>query len=120
MSTSEFNLYSGLRPRIEVKMEEKMEEKMEDRGVGKLCIPRIENTIQKEFIFKKLCALNIGYIQKLTEIPLKSNPNFKRILIKIKWNTSQKTLDLKNKLMSGQTIKFVYQMPWFWKICVVS
>ena len=88
--------------------------------VGKLCIPRIENTIQKEFIFKKLCALNIGYIQKLTEIPLKSNPNFKRILIKIKWNTSQKTLDLKNKLMSGQTIKFVYQMPWFWKICVVS
>jgi hypothetical protein len=92
----------------------------DDDCIGKLCIPRIENTIQKEFIFKKLCALNIGYIQKLTEIPLKSNPNFKRILIKIKWNTSQKTLDFKTKILSGQTIKFVYQMPWFWKICMVS
>jgi hypothetical protein len=88
--------------------------------VGKLCIPRIENTIQREFIFKKLCLLNIGYIQKLTEIPLKNNPNYKRILIKIKWNTSQKTLDLKQKLIAGQTIKFVYQMPWFWKISVIS
>lgn len=90
-----------------------------DNEIGKLCIPRIENTIQREFIFKKLCLLNIGYIQKLTEIPLKSNPDYKRILIKIKWNTSQKTLDFKNKLMSGQTIKLVYENPWFWKICMV-
>lgn len=88
--------------------------------IGKLCIPRIENTIQKEFIFKKLCLLNIGYIQKFTEIPLKDNSNFKRILIKVKWNSLDKTLDLKRKLMAGQTIKLVYQMPWFWKLCVVA
>lgn len=88
--------------------------------IGKLCIPRIENTIQKEFIFKKLCLLNIGYIQKFTEIPLKDNSNFKRILIKVKWNSLDKTLDLKRKLLAGQTIKLVYQMPWFWKLCVVA
>lgn len=88
--------------------------------VGKLCIPRIENTIQRELIFKKLCLLNIGYIQKLTEIPLKNNPNCKRILIKVKWNTLDKTLDLKQKLLAGQTIKLVYQIPWFWKIHIIN
>ncbi len=88
--------------------------------IGKLCIPKIENTIHRELIFKKLCLLNIGYIQKLTEIPLKKNPNFKRILIRVKWNTLDKTLDLKKKLLDGHTIKFVHQMPWFWKIHVIK
>jgi hypothetical protein len=81
-----------------------------------LCIPRIESTIKREFIFKKLCMLKIGYIQKMTEIPLKNNPNFKRILVRIQWNDSEKANKFKEILNQVGSVNFVYDMPWFWKI----
>lgn len=83
---------------------------------GSLCIPRIESTIKREYIFKKLCMLKIGYIQKITEIPLKNNPNFKRILVRIQWNDTEKANKFKEKLNDIGCINFVYEMPWFWKI----
>jgi len=81
-----------------------------------LCIPRIESAIKREFIFKKLCMLKIGYIQKITEIPLKNNPEFKRVFIRIHWNDSKRTIDIKERLKKEGSINFVYEMPWFWKI----
>jgi hypothetical protein len=81
-----------------------------------LCIPRIESTVKREYIFKKLCMLKIGYIQKMTEIPLKNNPDYKRVLIRIQWNDSEKTNKIRERLGQGDSINFVYDMPWFWKI----
>jgi len=81
-----------------------------------LCIPRIESNIRRDFIFKKLCMLKIGYIQKMTEIPLKNNPDYKRILFRIQWNDEIKTNEIRERLSKGESINFIYDFPWFWKI----
>ena len=88
--------------------------------IGYLCIPKIDTNIKREFIFKKLCDLHIGYIYKLVEIPLKNNGNFKRILVKVRWNHFDTTNKIRNRITSGNPVYFVYEMPWFWKIVLQS
>ena len=79
-------------------------------------IVAVDERIKREFIFKKLCLLNIGYIHKLTEIPCKYQPGYKRVFIRIRWNTLPHTINIRNRLMIRETIKFVYELPWVWTI----
>lgn len=83
---------------------------------GHLCIPRIDSSIKKEYIFKKICDMKIGYIQKFVEIPLKNNPQYKRILFKVLWNNDSKTTSIKERLNEDKPIYIVYNKPWFWRI----
>lgn len=83
---------------------------------GYLCIPKVDTNIKRDFIFKKMCDLHIGYIYKFIEIPLKNNSNFKRVLIKVRWNQQTNTNNIRNRLNDGNPVYFVYEMPWFWKI----
>ena len=87
-----------------------------DSTTDTICISIVDERIKREFIFKKLCLLNIGYIHKLTEVPYKYQPGYKRVYIRIRWNTEPKTIGIRNNLSSGQTVKFVYDLPWFWVI----
>ena len=79
-------------------------------------IVAVDERIKREFIFKKLCLLNIGYIHKLTEIPCKYQPGYKRVFIRIRWNTLPHTINIRNRLMIRETIKFVYELPWVWTL----
>ena len=81
-----------------------------------ICIPRVNNEITKSYIFKKMCFLKIGYIENINEIPLKTNPECKRIIIKLKWDTDENSLKIRKTLDEGGSIQVVYEMPWFWKI----
>jgi hypothetical protein len=81
-----------------------------------LCIPRIECTITKEFIIKTFNNLNIGNIEKLKEIPLRNDIKHKRILLTLKINNSEDSLLIKERIEKDETIKIVYDMPWYWKV----
>lgn len=81
-----------------------------------LCIPKIHVSVSRDFIFKRLCMLKVGFIQKIVEIPLKTNVNFKRILIRIIWNQDPKSVNMRVRLCDGKPVYFVYDDPWFWKI----
>lgn len=81
-----------------------------------ICIPRIDKKILREEIFQTFCRLKIGYIEKLIEIPLKTDENFKRILVKIKLNETEQTEYIKNRLEAGEPVNVVYDMPWFWQL----
>jgi hypothetical protein len=85
-----------------------------------LTMTSVSNHITREFIFKKLCALNIGYIHKLTEVQCKYRQGFKRIFIRLRWNNEPRTIDIRQRLLSGDTIKLVYEMPWFWELSLSS
>jgi hypothetical protein len=85
-----------------------------------LCLSMVDERIKREFIFKKLCILNVGYIHKLTEIPYKYHPGYKRIFIRIRWNTEPSTRNIRDRLFAGQTVKFVYDLPWFWVMSLAS
>jgi len=83
----------------------------------KICIPRIESNISNEYIFKIFAKLRIGVIQKITDVPLRSDSDYKRVFIKIKWDRkTQNGGFIYNRLSSGETVKVVHETPWYWKI----
>ncbi len=85
-----------------------------------LCIPRMENTINKKDIFNVFKKLNIGYIEKIIELPLKNENEYKRIIIKIKWNNSDQSEKIQTRLQNNEPVYIVYEMPWFWKIVLCN
>ena len=83
-----------------------------------LCIPRVSNEIKKKYIIEKINKLNWGIIKLLNEIPLSKEKDYKRIMIKLDWNTDDDTLRYKEKIKNEEVIKVVYDenSPWFWRI----
>jgi hypothetical protein len=83
-----------------------------------LCIPRIETTITKDYIYKTLCNLQIGSIVNIIEIPLKNDPTHKRAIIRINWNNTNRSINMQKTLTDKGSVKLVHDMPWYWKIVV--
>ena len=69
-----------------------------------LCIPKININIKKTFIMETLQNANLGVIERMTELPLKQNPLYKRILFTILWNTSTNPM-VENGSNEYKTIK---------------
>jgi hypothetical protein len=82
-----------------------------------ICIPRIEASISNDYVSRVFTKLRIGAVQKVTDVPLRSDNEYKRMFLKIKWDLSQENgAIIYNLLKSGNTANIVYEMPWFWKI----
>tara|TARA_B110000285_G_scaffold228008_1_gene290275 strand:+ start:3482 stop:3679 length:198 start_codon:yes stop_codon:yes gene_type:complete len=62
--------------------------------------------------------MNIGNIEKLNEIPLRKDPTHKRVIMKMRWDKNNvKTKEILNKMTEFGSVKLVYNMPWYWKVC---
>jgi branched-subunit amino acid aminotransferase/4-amino-4-deoxychorismate lyase len=83
-----------------------------------ICIPRVSVQISRKQIFETFCKLNIGYIERITENPLRLDTNFKRIVIRIKWDNTQELAKEIQEQLKDKTnhMNVVYDMPWFWQI----
>jgi hypothetical protein len=83
-----------------------------------ICIPRIfDNSITKNKIYTVFNKYNWGPISR---IDLVNKNNNTRVFIHFKyWFDNQKNLDIKEKLLKGESINIIYAKPWFWK-CSVS
>ena len=82
-----------------------------------VCIPRMDSSVSRSYIYQKLVELNIGTIQRIIEIPLRNDPTQKRVIIKLQWDpVSQYAVQIQNMLKSIGSIKLVHNMPWYWKI----
>lgn len=92
----------------------------QNKQKNNICIPRMENNIDKKQIFNIFKKLNIGYIEKIIEIPLKNDNEYKRVIIKIKWNNNEETQKIKTRLQNGEPVNIVYELPWFWKIVLCN
>ena len=80
-----------------------------------ICIPRVDNIIQKKTIFEKICALRIGFIEKIIEVPLKNDETGKRVIIKFKtWVENETSNQITNRFAENKDIKIVYNDPWYW------
>lgn len=89
---------------------------MNNNEITSICIPRMESSISREYIYTTFHQLNIGHIDKLTEILLRNDPTYKRILLKIRLNNSKTAFDIKEFLEKSGSVKIVYNMPWYWKV----
>ena len=81
-----------------------------------LCIPRLENVITKEYIIDSFNKLKVGRIERINEIPLRNDNNYKRIIIKMKWAQTENAKLMIDKLSNNETVKVVHEFPWYWKV----
>uniref|UniRef100_A0A6C0I4C8 Uncharacterized protein n=1 Tax=viral metagenome TaxID=1070528 RepID=A0A6C0I4C8_9ZZZZ len=82
-----------------------------------MCIPRIESQIERTYIQQVFSKLNIGHIERLTEIPLRNDNTHKRIIIKLSWNDTTLSEMIQTRLKEDKTVKVVHDSPWsFWKV----
>jgi hypothetical protein len=82
-----------------------------------LCIPRIDTTFNRDYIFKTICRLKWGRIVKLYESRPKNNTNYRCVIIDINWNDKSNG-DIKERLHDGNYINIVHDnnSPYFWRI----
>ena len=83
-----------------------------------LCIPKVSNRISRNQIFKIFCKLNIGYISKIIENPLRKDSNYKRVVIYVQWDNTQSVAKEMQEILKdpNQHVNLVYNMPWYWQI----
>ena len=84
-----------------------------------ICIPRVSinvNKLQIKDVFEELfgegCIERIDMVQKVT----KRNDRSLLVFVHFKiWNNSQRSQEVRQRLLDGNQIKIVYDDPWFWK-----
>ena len=83
-----------------------------------LCIPKVSIHISRTQIFKIFCQLNIGYISKIIENPLRKDSNYKRVVICVHWDNTQTVAKEMQEILKDPTehVNLVYNMPWYWQI----
>ena len=83
-----------------------------------LCIPRISVEITREYMFQCFYKLKWGRIMRIHEIPLKVNPRFKRIIIRIQWNLEDENVKkvYDRIFIQDEPVYIVYEMPFYWKL----
>ena len=83
----------------------------------KICIPRVENNIHREYIYKKIKKINAGKIESFVEKPLKSEKRFKKIFIKMKIDPlNAMGAYILDHFSKGQCIKLVYHHEHYWRL----
>ena len=88
-------------------------------NVPSLCIPRAFQNISEKRVRDVFEELNLGEIEKV-DIVSKENDKgekFKRIFVHFRhWNKSATASQARERLLTGNEIKIVYDDPWFWKV----
>jgi len=84
-----------------------------------LCIPRVDTSYTREYIFNIMNRLKWGKICKITESKPKNNTEYRCVMIDIVWNdTTTDNDDFKSRLLNGSYINIVHDsMSYqFWRI----
>lgn len=83
----------------------------------KFYIPRMESSISKKYIFVSIRRLNVGYIDKIIEIPIDGEPDYKKVIILFKtWYKNDMADFISAKLLAGEKFNYIHNYPWYWRI----
>jgi hypothetical protein len=89
--------------------------KSKENLINNICIPRVNTYIHIDKIRDKIQQLKLGKIDKIIEIPLREDKNYKRVIIKVIWDIRNKhAVSIRERLSEGKTIKLVHDIPWYW------
>jgi len=88
-------------------------------SVPSMCIPRVFKNITEERIRRVLEQLNLGDIERVDMVQKRNDGGneFQRVFIHFKrWYKNADADKARERLLTGNEIKIVYDDPWFWKI----
>ena len=81
-----------------------------------LCIPRVDNTITKQYIESVINKYKFGKIKKIKFIKnRKKNNNIVYIYFNY-WYNNDYTKNIKKKILNNESIHLFYDEPWFWTL----
>lgn len=85
-----------------------------------LCIPRVSTSVNRkmvEAVFNKTRIGKVAKVDIVTRNNLKTMETYNQVFIHFKrWNVDDvRVKAIRDKLMSGGSLKVVYDLPWFWK-----
>lgn len=74
-----------------------------------ICFPSISKSIPLNYIFKIICILDVGKIKQILEIPNYSKPDYKKVVVKMKWNElSSRVQYIQSRFMEEKSITIVH------------
>jgi hypothetical protein len=81
-----------------------------------ICIPRMGININRKTIYEIFKKLDIGKIERISENTLKSDQSYKRIILKMNWNNTERAKNIKSRLENNEPVNIIYELPWFWRL----
>lgn len=91
------------------------------KSAPSICIPRVFPNITWQRVKGIFEELGLGIVDRVDMIN-KTNDNgikYKRVFVHFKnWNADETAQQVREKLLSGDQVKIVYDEPWFWKIAM--
>ena len=79
-----------------------------------ICIPKIEESVNKHLIKKIFEGYNIGSVTKINLVYSKEKKT-KLAFVYLKYHQHKNSLLAKQYIDEGTDFKLVYNFPWFWK-----
>jgi len=86
-----------------------------------LCIPRVDSNITKDQVYKVFNSLDLGSINRvdLVNKKTKMGDEYKCVFVHFTyWNDKEKTNIIKERIITKNDVKIIYNFPWFWKISI--
>jgi len=84
-----------------------------------ICIPRVFSNIKWQLVKSTIEQLGLGRVDRVDMVQ-KSNEKgekFQRVFIHMKfWDRAEQAQMVRQKLLSGDNIKVVYNDPWYWQL----
>lgn len=84
-----------------------------------LCIPRVFPNITWRRVKDVFEDLGLGIIDRVDMVNKTNDAGqkFKRVFVHFKkWDTNPDAQAVKDKILSGDFVKIIYDEPWFWKV----
>lgn len=86
-----------------------------------ICVPRVFPNITWKRVKEVFEELGLGEVERVDMVNKTNDKGekFKRVFVHFKrWNKNKTAQSVKEKLLSGDSVKVVYDDPWFWKVFV--
>ena len=79
-----------------------------------ICIPRVDKYFNQNRIFSILNRYKLGNIKEIKIIKNKKKNNNIIYIYFSSWNDNEYVNNIKKKIMDGESVKIMYDEPWFW------
>jgi hypothetical protein len=85
-----------------------------------ICIPRVFPNISDRRIFAIFRELRVGFVEKIDMVPRegKDGKQYNMVFVKFRnwFVTDEASNAMRERLLSGEQVKIVYDESWFWKV----
>ena len=86
-----------------------------------MCIPRIEEGVNEQYIRAVFEKLNLGILKNIKIQQGKLEKNERHVFINYyRWHDNVNSNNIRTRFKHNQPVNLMYSVPWFWKLKEVT